>query len=120
MPNPQTDELMTRLRNSAAMQRSIGLAAGADMLESAASTIADLDAAVAVLTAMERHPAGNQRTARVITTRDEALALKDGTAVLHADGRVRLVVGSGAPAVISPTAAAFMLPLTVIHEGASA
>jgi len=117
MSNPQTDELMHRLRNTAAMQRSIGLTAGADMLESAASTIADLAATVSVLRAADLSavaPAG-----RVITTRDEALALRAGAVVVNEPGKAYQIkpTPTAADGYIEQVVAAYMLPLTVIHEG---
>lgn len=120
MSNPQTDELLSRLRNSATMQRSIGLTAGADLLEAAATLIADLTATVAVLSAMDRHPAGHQRVNRVITTRDEAFALRRDAVVVNTAGKAFQVKvdHAGDRDCIDHATAAFLLPLTVIHEGA--
>jgi hypothetical protein len=62
MPNSTITELTERLNNAAAMQRLIGLTGGADLLEQAAITVTELDAALAVERDVNRHPAGSQRT----------------------------------------------------------
>lgn len=118
MANAAPTDLLDRMRNSAALQRSIGLHTGADLLDSAVTTIEDLTARVAVLSAMDRHPSG-QHAPRVITTRDEAFALHAGAVVVNGTGtafqlkpRPEALAG-----YIDHATAAFLLPLTVIHEG---
>jgi hypothetical protein len=119
MSNPNLDQLVSRLRGSAALQRSIGLTAGADLLDQAASTIDDLRATTAVAVAMDRHPAGTQRTARVITTKQEALALRAGAVVVNGPGTAFQIKPSetAEAGYIDHATAAWLLPLTVIHEG---
>jgi hypothetical protein len=118
MANRTHTELLEKLRNSAALQRSIGLHAGADLLTDAATAIEDLAARDALHAAMNRHPSG-QPSARVITTRDEAFALRAGAVVVNGPGKafqVRTEFGGDRDCIDHATAA-FLLPLTVIHEG---
>ncbi|MGU3409142.1 hypothetical protein ACLBWP_03460 [Microbacterium sp. M1A1_1b] len=122
MPNSSITELTERLASAAAMQRSIGLTGGADLLERAHTTISDLDAALAVERAMHRHPAGNDRTGRVITEQHEALALHPGAVIVNTAGTAFQIKPSTTAnaGFIDHQTAAWLLPVTVIHEGASA
>jgi len=119
MPNPQTTELIATLGNTAAMQRTIGLKASADMLDRAATTISDLDAALAVERAMNRGLAAASIAGRVITTRDEALALRAGAVVVNGPGQAFQIkpTETADSGYIDHATAAWLLPLTVVHEG---
>ena len=118
MANPKLSGLLDRLRSASAMQRSIGLTGGSDLLDDAVSAIEDLDARVALASAIGRHPAGRS-SARVITTRDEAFALHAGAVVVNGPGKAFQLKPrrEAAAGYIDHATAAFLLPLTVIHEG---
>lgn len=118
MANQTLTDLLIRMRSASAMQRSIGLTGGSDLLDAAITAIEDLDARVALADAMIRHPAG-QSVARVITTRDEAFALRAGAVVVNEPGKAFQIKPRPEAAVgyIDHATVAFLLPLTVIHEG---
>lgn len=118
MANQTLTDLLTRLRSASAMQRSIGLTGGSDLLDAAVTAIEDLDARVALAAAKERHPS-NQHTVRVITTRDEAFALRAGAVVVNGPGKAFQIKPrpEAAAGYIDHATAEFLLPLTVIHEG---
>lgn len=119
MPNSTITDLTERLNNAAAMQRSIGLHGGADLLEQAATTVSDLDAALAVERAMHHTDQVLGRSSRVITEKHDALALRAGAVVINDQGVAFQVkpTESAFAGFIDQQMAAWLLPLTVIHEG---